>query len=107
MTESDLLSVHVLQRDDSIVVVIDGEIDIASAPEIQAVLDRLGSDCDVIVDVAGVDFMDSSGLKMFLADQMSRSLAGGSLHIRNSPRHVRRLMDVTGLGPLLLEPNSI
>ena len=45
----------------------EGEIDIASAMLLRSALDELGVNCDVLVDVASVSFMDSSGLNVGLA----------------------------------------
>jgi anti-sigma B factor antagonist len=45
--------------------VVTGELDAATAPELAAALDAIGTD-DVEVDIAHVGFIDSSGLRALL-----------------------------------------
>lgn len=74
-----------------------GEIDLACADELSGALDeavRAGG--DVTLDVAGVEFMDSSGLHMLL--RAARDLQGkGNLVLRHPSEAVRRLLDLTGV----------
>jgi anti-sigma B factor antagonist len=50
-------------------VVPNGEVDLASAPELEAAIERAWqSDLEgVIVDLRGVEFMDSTGLRVILS----------------------------------------
>ena len=86
---------------EELTVTVEGEIDIASAPSLRCALEQLCADRHVLVDVANVSFMDSSGLSVFVVQLMSRREAGGSLHIRNSSVGVRRVLEIAGLSELL------
>ena len=53
------------------------------------------NDSGVVIDVEGVTFIDSSGLRLLL-DLSSRVVPGG-VTLRAAPRGVRRLLELTGL----------
>ena len=106
MYDDDFRVLDVVYVDGLVVVVLEGEIDIASAPALRSVLDQLDSDCKVILDLARVAFMDCSGLRILVGQLISRHSAGGVLRIRNSSVDVRRLVEITGLDDLLLEATA-
>lgn len=78
-----------------------GELDLASADELNAVLDNVASEEPVILDLSAVEFMDSSGLAVLLRQSMRRREAGGALHIRQPSAPVLRLLEFCCLEHLL------
>jgi anti-anti-sigma factor len=73
---------------------VEGEIDMASAPELVEAMARLErSNGHLVIDLAGVTFMDSSGLHAVLNEVMSRN-GSGPLVLRHPTRPVRRLLDI-------------
>jgi anti-sigma B factor antagonist len=91
-----------LRREDAegaAVIVVEGEVDIVTAPELRAELDSLVPDGDVVVDLCETPFMDSTGLHVLLA---ANSAMAGALHIACVPGGpVRRLFDVAHAGDTL------
>jgi anti-anti-sigma factor len=84
-------------------VVVSGELDLASAPRLQQVLDQLCQDCptEVVLDLAGLEFLGASGLEVFLrADDQLRA-AGGRLILNRPGRLVRRVLAITELDTVL------
>src|ERR1700733_349953 len=81
------------------IVKVFGEIDIANAA---AFGDSLAEVCErgrhVIVDIAGVTFIDSSGVNTLLAiaNQIGGD-QGAGLVLRNPTAHVRKVLEVLGL----------
>ncbi len=63
------------QQAGSVVVALKGEIDLQNSPALRlALLDQLSEHRDVVVDLGGVDYIDSSGIACFVeAYQMARS----------------------------------
>src|SRR3954447_11673784 len=56
-------AIEIDERDDRVVVVPRGELDMASAPELeQAIMPRLQQGTWVVLDLRSLDFIDSSGL---------------------------------------------
>jgi len=75
---------------------LDGELDLASAPELSAALARTFDDAakPVVLDMAGVGFIDSTGVRMLLEAQ---NLAGRDLALMAPSRAVTRVLDLTRL----------
>ena len=76
-----------------------GEIDMASAPQLDAVLDDLverGARV-VIFDARGIEFLDSCGLRSIIRGGNKLSAAGGQLLIENMSGSVQRVLEVSGL----------
>jgi anti-sigma B factor antagonist len=82
-----------------------GEIDGSSADELANLLDPLPGTGDVVVDLADVGFIDSSGLRV-LIDAHQRAERSNRLVVLAHPSAVvRRLLDITGLTDYLrIEP---
>jgi len=80
------------------VLAVFGEIDVANAPELDALLEAvtLGAHVRVVLDLAELSFIDAAGLRV-IADRAGRfELLGGSLTIRSPSAMVLRLLDITG-----------
>lgn len=77
---------------------LSGEVDAHTAPQLEAALTPLlGGGRTVELDLGGVSFMDSSGLRVVIsATEASRSDGGDLVLVRPSDL-VRRLLSVSGL----------
>ena len=82
-------------QDTAPIVRLTGELDMATAPDLDACLLTLADD-DIVVDVSGLTFMDSSGLNtLIVALKRSREL-GHKFVLRAPPAPVARLLQITG-----------
>ena len=83
-------------------VVIQGELDLATAPMVLAKLDEaLTRPGALVIDVTHMGFMDSSGLGL-LAKAYRRVLQDGrTLTVRNPSDTVRRTLEIAGLDFLI------
>ena len=104
--DDDLLCIDVSHAEGLVVLTVEGEIDVESSPELGAALDDVEADRHVVLDLGGVAFMDSSGLKVLIGQTVRRGEAGGSLYVRNPSPAVRRVVDVTGLDQFFFEVND-
>jgi anti-anti-sigma factor len=82
-------------------VVVGGDIDVVSAPSIETALRqaeaKLGESTDaVVLDVSGVRFIDSSGLRILLAASRRNERAGRRVALRSPASSVERLLGITG-----------
>ncbi|HEV7523971.1 MAG TPA: STAS domain-containing protein [Acidimicrobiia bacterium] len=80
-----------------------GEIDISNAHSLGAQLDAFVGDGGgrIVVDLAALEFMDSSGIAMLLRAAGSVD----SIEIRNATTVVRRIIECAGLADVLrIEP---
>ena len=95
MAELELVSeVH----DDDASLVVRGEVDMATAPQLRDVLSGLVDDGArrITLDCRGLEFLDSSGIGVLLAVR-SRLGDDGSLTLEAPPSHVRKVLDLTGV----------
>jgi anti-sigma B factor antagonist len=84
------------------VITVTGELDIATAPTLDHVLDRaIGGrpTPDVIIDLRGVTFIDCAALGVLIR---ARNRLGDRLWLRSVPPAVTRLLDLTGLTDLFV-----
>ncbi|THA56524.1 anti-sigma factor antagonist [Streptomyces sp. A1136] len=56
----------------------------------------------LVLDVSAVTFCDSSGLSALVQLRRRALDAGGSVVLTGVPGHLRRLLEISGLGPVLL-----
>jgi anti-sigma B factor antagonist len=83
------------------------ELDPATAPELEAELAAVEADADVVLDFAGVEFCDSSGLRVLVDAYKRLDDAGGSLRVVHVRPNVRRVFEVTGLvDRLIADPGA-
>jgi anti-anti-sigma factor len=89
-----------VRRDgDSTTVLAEGEIDKATAPLLRDCLTELRG--DVVLDLAALEFLDSTGLGVLIRANRNLEETGGTLRVRDPQPQVRRVLDITGLGEWL------
>jgi anti-sigma B factor antagonist len=79
---------------------LSGEIDAHTAPTLAAAMTELPNGV-VTVDVAGVSFMDSSGLRVLIEAATRARDGGGDLVISNPTPGIARLVEISGLADQL------
>jgi anti-anti-sigma factor len=78
-----------------------GEVDAAAQEDFRtAILEASRSDV-VVIDLAGVEFMDSAGISALVRGARDAQAAGASIEIRNARAMVRRLIEITGIDQLV------
>jgi anti-sigma B factor antagonist len=102
------LTVGITRRGRATVVAVGGEIDIASAPRLERVLDQaVAGGNNVVVDLAHVEFMDVSGLRVLLNAHRRTESEGVPLVLVNVPPAVMRLLALTGTQDVLAIQNLL
>jgi anti-sigma B factor antagonist len=84
--------------DHGVVLELGGELDLASAPEVERQLSEIeGERPDrILIDLSDVSFMDSTGLALMLRAQQSAQTNGHQLCLRSGSPQVQRLFEITG-----------
>ena len=88
------------ERGGRVYVTLRGELDIATAPELeQLVNERLDGGQEVVVDLRGLDFMDSSGIRVLVAAHARAGRTGTRvIVVRPAPSSaVAKIVEVSGL----------
>ena len=96
-----------LTSHDDNVIVLAGELDAHTAPTVEAALADVDDTDTAVLDMSGLTFIDSSGLRVLISAHRDRAEAGGALHLRNPSRSVQRLLSISGLeGHLVVESDT-
>ena len=82
--------------DDVRVVVVRGDVDLAGGPLLDEAIARVERDGPVVIDVSGVDFIDSSGLRSLLSASRRAHERSGEVVLRAPSPGVLRLLELTG-----------
>jgi len=77
------------------VVRVAGELDLATVPDLDACLVAL--DDDVVVDLAGLTFTDSTGIAALLRGRMRAAQRGRSFVLRSPADRVVKVLEIMGL----------
>jgi anti-sigma B factor antagonist len=85
------------------VVSVSGELDLAAASSLEAELDRvLQSEVTrIVLDLARLEFIDSTGLSVLVRAQQRAHDSGRELGLVNLGQQVERLLSLTGLSERL------
>jgi anti-anti-sigma factor len=98
----DMLTWDIKDRGGLVTVVVDGELDIHSAPGLsEALAPAADAGRHLVLDVAGLRFCDCAGLSLFLRTQERARAAGGSLHLAAPTASMRRLLAVARMSDIL------
>jgi anti-anti-sigma factor len=82
---------------------VEGEIDVFTAPSfIETALTAIeAGHCNLIIDMHGTSFIDSSGLSAFILVQKATSKQGGTLDLIGAIDRVHRLFSMAGLDQVI------
>ena len=96
---ADELRVEIEESPQAWSVVVRGEVDIGSAPQLEAVLDDViaRGALLVVLELEHVDFLDSSGLRVILAAANRLRDVEGSLVIGGASTAVLSVLEITGV----------
>jgi anti-sigma B factor antagonist len=96
---ADALAIEISEKDGRTVVALRGALDAGTAPRLHeqfAELSRRGVSL-VDLDIARLEFMDSSGLSVVVAEHKRVQSDGGGMVIHHPSRRVIRLFQMHGL----------
>ena len=100
MTRPPVFRILTSESGSRVEIVIEGELDLATAPQLNAEFERIGALEGIelaIVDLRRLAFLDSTGLEAIMrCDSRSRE-AGVEMVVVRGPRAVERLFDVMQL----------
>jgi anti-anti-sigma factor len=96
--------VHVDDRDGRVVVEVRGELDLATASQLEdAVLPSVRDGRETIIDLRDLEFMDSTGVRVVVAAHLAAEEHGARLAlVRARPgTAVHRVLEISGLEGVL------
>jgi anti-sigma B factor antagonist len=97
-------STKVVREDGATLIYVQGELDIATAERLRdAVEPHMGPDQIIVLDLSGVDFMDSACIAVLVQARGRLTSDGGSLVLRNPSAVAHRILTLTGIEFILAE----
>jgi anti-sigma B factor antagonist len=88
-------------------VILEGECDLAVSDRLtEVLLDAVRRSPLVVVDLAGLELLDSSGMHGLITAHRAARERGGRLHTVNQAGNVALVLDLTGVGALLSPPRQ-
>lgn len=92
------MELQITQNNDSIQGKLIGRLDTAASAQFQRDMQPLMDNADkhVILDCEGLQFISSSGLRLFLSLRKQTIAKGGDVTIRNVSAEVKQVFTITG-----------
>ena len=81
-------------------IAVAGRVDTVTAPELEAALALSGVE-ELTIDLSGVPYMSSAGLRCLLTAQKTMMAQGGSMVVSGPQDAVREILDITGFSGIL------
>lgn len=90
---------EVTSKGGATVIRVSGELDLATSPALDQELERVAGEGVplVLVDLANLEFMDSTGLSVLVRAHQRRTERGQRFGLINSSQQVQRLLTLTGV----------
>lgn len=113
MAVGEQLSVGVRVRGDGLAVVrLDGELDLTNAPALEREIsgDAVRGAAKVVIDLGGLEFIDSTGLRTVFEAHAHALERGQQFAVTRGSAQVQRLLAMTRLGehlPLIDSPEQM
>ena len=94
------MAVELQTQEKTLIAILSGEIDHHCAQPMRAEIDAKIDDLQpsvLVLDFAGVTFMDSSGIGLIMGRHRTMEAIGGSVIVRDPPPHIRRVIRLSGM----------
>ena len=79
-------------------IVMEGKLTVQTSPELSEAVDQLPVDvCDIDIDLAGVDYIASAGLRVLVACDKLAVKRGGRMRLLSPCDEVMDVLEMTGL----------
>ena len=97
------LKVDVREEGNTRVVYLNGEVDVYTASKLKEKIIPLAEESNktLIVDLSDVNYIDSTGLGIFIGALKCTDKSGSSLKITGVNSRVQRLFEITGLSEVI------
>jgi anti-anti-sigma factor len=93
-----ICDIETVKRDDALIILVSGEIDLSTGFHLDAALTRAEADSTtlIVVDLERVTFMDATGLGI-LVRHSSPDAGDSRVRLTPGPPQVRRLFELSGM----------
>ncbi|QKS70196.1 STAS domain-containing protein [Paenalkalicoccus suaedae] len=97
------LEINVTESENQNLAQVSGEVDVYTASKLKETLHPLAEQPNkhLIVDLSDVNYIDSTGLGIFIGTLKSTEKSGSTLTLTGLNERVRRLFEITGLNEVI------
>ncbi|WP_411842607.1 anti-sigma factor antagonist [Salinicoccus sp. HZC-1] len=97
------INIDTTEKENEYLIVLNGELDVYTAPELQKVLDpiRQSGSHNIKIDLTDVSYMDSTGLGIFVGTLKELNQHDRELRVTGVSNRILRLFEITGLRDLM------
>lgn len=96
-----MLTVNKNQKDTNLTLEIIGRVDTTTAPQLEAVMEQsLDGVTDLVLDLSGLEYMSSAGLRVLLMVQKKMNVQG-SMKLINVNDDIMEIFEITGFADIL------
>ena len=96
------MTIEISRKGDETVVEVAGRLDTITAPALDKTLSEdIGDTKNLILDLKGMEYISSAGLRVLLASQ-KRMQKTGSMKVTNVCEDVMEVLEMTGFADILL-----
>lgn len=81
-------------------VALEGRLDTSSAPQLEAEMKALDGVTELVIDMAGLEYLSSAGLRVLLAAQKTMNKQG-SMVLHNVNETIMEVFEITGFVDIL------
>ena len=94
------MTVTTEKKDNVCTLIVSGDVDTLTAPELSEAVSLACADCEkLVMDLAGVDYMSSAGIRAVVSAR--RTMGNGRFSLKNLTKNVQNVLQLTGFLDLL------
>lgn len=106
------MEITVSRQNNIIIIALEGNLDATTADQVaQTISTELGqpneSASDMVIDLGGIEFMSSAGLRTILAAAQDTRSAGGDLRLAAADKNIKRVLDFSGFTKIMKYYDSV
>ena len=103
------LTLATREEDGRAIVAVGGEIDVYTAPKLRDQITELvsGGSYNIVIDLEGVEFLDSTGLGVLVGGLKKVRAHDGSLELVCSQERLLKIFRITGLAKVFVIHDSV
>lgn len=97
------LGYKITQDANDVIMALNGELDVFTAPEAKdKMIDILKKgNINLVLDLTEVEFVDSTGLGVFISAFKHANTTGSRLALKNPSDRIKKLLDLTGISKII------
>ena len=106
-----MMEITVTVKNNIAIVALKGNLDATTADQVTTELgngaESGSTGANIIIDLSGIEFMSSAGLRTILAATQDARSAGGDLRLAGGDKNIKRVLDFSGFTKIIKYYDSV